>query len=290
MWKRNEGFIKMNLGYQTTKNEDNKKFYWIRLMIDFFHKDTMDFLMGQKDGANYVALYMMLLLMSANTKGKLQTEIGEIIVPVNIDKIVRDTKYFSKDTVIVGLELFKKLGLVYEDNNGVLVLPEVPYLVGVSSGQTIRKSNALIDKEVKGGKNGGKNYHKSIEYRDKSIIDKDLKDNKQDINNKDNKKNNKFNWKKEVYFEDEELQKTFLDYLELRQSIKAVNTERAIKLLINNLEKIASDKDTKIKVIEQSIMNSWKGVFPLKNDFNKKEVKKEDEWDLSKFKNDFTVE
>ena len=76
-----------------------------------FHKDTMDFLMGQKDGANYVALYMMLLLMSANTNGKLQTEIGEIIVPVNIDKIVRDTKYFSKDTVIVGLELFKKLGL-----------------------------------------------------------------------------------------------------------------------------------------------------------------------------------
>ena len=37
-------------------------------------------------------------------------------------------------------------------------------------------------------------------------------------------------------------------------------------------------------------MNSWKGVFPLKNDYNKKEVKKESEWDLSKFKNDFTVE
>ena len=123
---------------------------------------------------------------------------------------------------------------------------------------------------------------------------KDLKeDNKQDINNKrqsETMSRNKFNWKKENYFEDEELQKIFIDYLELRQSIKAINTERAIKLLINNLEKIASDKDTKIKVIEQSIMNSWKGVFPLKNDFNKKEVKKEDEWDLSKFKNDFTVE
>ena len=115
-------------------------------------------------------------------------------------------------------------------------------------------------------------------------------DNKQDIENKVNKTNIKFNWKKEVYFEDEELQKIFIDYLELRSSIKAVNTERAIKLLINNLEKIASDKDTKIKVIEQSIMNSWKGVFPLKNDYNKKEVKKESEWDLSKFKNDFTVE
>ena len=62
-------------------------------------------------------------------------------------------------------------------------------------------------------------------------------DNKQDIENKVNKTNIKFNWKKEVYFEDEELQKIFIDYLELRSSIKAVNTERAIKLLINNLEK-----------------------------------------------------
>ena len=109
-------------------------------------------------------------------------------------------------------------------------------------------------------------------------------DNKQDINNKrqsETMSRSKFNWKKEIYYEDEELQKTFLDYLELRQNIKAVNTERAIKLLINNLEKIASDTVTKIKVIEQSIMNSWKGVFPLKNDFNKKEVKKEYEFNLS---------
>lgn len=109
-------------------------------------------------------------------------------------------------------------------------------------------------------------------------------DNKQDINNKrqsETMSRSKFNWKKEIYFKDEELQKTFLDYLELRQNIKAVNTERAIKLLINNLEKIASDTVTKIKVIEQSIMNSWKGVFPLKNDFNKKEVKKEYEFNLS---------
>ena len=113
---------------------------------------------------------------------------------------------------------------------------------------------------------------------------KDLKeDNKQDINNKrqsETMSRNKFNWKKETYFKDEELQKTFMDYLELRSNIKAVNTETAINLLITNLEKIASDKDTKIKVIEQSIMNSWKGVFPLKNDFNKKEDKKEERKEL----------
>ena len=54
----------------------------------------------------------MLLLQTANSEGKLQLEMGDIM-PINIDKIVRDTKYFTKDTVIVALELFKKLGLIY---------------------------------------------------------------------------------------------------------------------------------------------------------------------------------
>ena len=32
-----------------------------------------------------------------------------MIIPYDSDKIAGDTKYFSKDTVIVGMELFKKL-------------------------------------------------------------------------------------------------------------------------------------------------------------------------------------
>jgi predicted phage replisome organizer len=143
----------------------------------------------------------------------------------------------------------------------------------------LKEDNNILDNN-ESGKSSGKNYHKSIENRDKSIIEEDIKE---DINNKRQSgtmSRNKFNWKKETYFKDEELQKTFMDYLELRSNIKAVNTERAIKLLITNLEKIASDTDTKIKVIEQSIMNSWKGVFPLKNDFNKKQDKKEERKEL----------
>ena len=71
------------------------------------------FLMGQKNGAEYVVLYQMLCLKTKNTNGELGTQVGEIIVEYNDDKIQRDCKYFSIDTIRVALEIYKKLGLVY---------------------------------------------------------------------------------------------------------------------------------------------------------------------------------
>ena len=46
----------------------------------------------------------MLCLMVANTNGKLVKEMNEIIVPYDVKKIVRDTKYFTFDTVTIALE------------------------------------------------------------------------------------------------------------------------------------------------------------------------------------------
>ena len=58
-----------------------RKFYWIKLTEDFMMSDAVDFLMGQKDGANYVVLYQMLCLKTMNSNGELQRKLGEFIVP-----------------------------------------------------------------------------------------------------------------------------------------------------------------------------------------------------------------
>lgn len=120
---------------------EEKKYYWIKLKTDFFNQDTIDFLMSQKNGSEYVVLYQMLCLKTANTGGRLATEIGEMIVPYDIEKIVRETKYFAADTVIVALELFKKLGLIYEDNGGMLKIAQINSMVGTESAskEAIRK-------------------------------------------------------------------------------------------------------------------------------------------------------
>ena len=108
----------------------SKKYYWIKLHTDFFEQETIDFLMSQKDGANYIVLYEMLCTRTANTDGLLATTMGEMLIPYDVDKIVRDCKYFTKDTVVVALELYKKLGLVYLDENGILKITNYEKMVG----------------------------------------------------------------------------------------------------------------------------------------------------------------
>ena len=110
----------------------DKKYYWIKIKDSFMTSDKVDFLMSQKDGANYIVLYQMLCLMCLNTNGELSRKIGEIIIPYDKEKIVRDCKYFTKDTVIVALELFKKLGMIYAEENGTLVIADFENMVGSS--------------------------------------------------------------------------------------------------------------------------------------------------------------
>ena len=73
-----------------------------------------------------------------------------------------------------------------------------------------------------------------------------------------------------TYFDDEDINKAFLDYMDMRKKIKAPMTDRAIELAIKNLNKLSGgDKEKSIAILNQSIMNSWKGLFDLKDKKNK---------------------
>lgn len=109
---------------------DNKRYYWIKLKTDFFNQDTIDFLLSQKNGCEYVVLYQMLCLKTANNNGLLATNVGEIIVPYDINKIARDTRYFNVDTIRVALELYKQLGLIYEGDNSILQITGFGEMIG----------------------------------------------------------------------------------------------------------------------------------------------------------------
>lgn len=107
------------------------------------------------------------------------------------------------------------------------------------------------------------------ENRQLGVTKTDGKNN--NINN--NKKNNK-----NIYYDNVELNDLFLDFLQVRKKLKAVNSERAINSLIKTLSQY--DDDTKYKMIENSITNSWKGIFPLKETktFKPQRVEKVPEW------------
>lgn len=118
-----------------------KRFYWLKLKVNFMTSETVDFLMSQKDGANYIVLYQMLCLKTINTDGRLSRQIGKIIIPFDENKIQRDCKWFSIDTIRVAMELYKELGLIYEDTDGTLVIKDHQGLIGseCSSAERVRK-------------------------------------------------------------------------------------------------------------------------------------------------------
>lgn len=110
--------------------EKDKTFYWIKLRTEFMSGETIDFLMSQKNGANYVVLYQMLIMKTINTKGYLCSKIGEVIIPYDVEKIQRDCKWFDIDTVRVAMELYAKLGLIYRNQDNVFIIANFEDMVG----------------------------------------------------------------------------------------------------------------------------------------------------------------
>ena len=177
---------------KVVNNTTTNRFYWIKLRTNFFSREDIDFLLSQKNGAEYVVLYQMLCLNTANNQGRLETKMGEIIIPYNAEKIVRDCKYFDIDTVNVAMSLYKKLGIIYEEEDRVLKISNYDEMVGSEAGnsnaqrqkrfrerQKQLKLNVTNSNDVNNESNitiNNEEYRdKSIEYRDKILdIDKEI--------------------------------------------------------------------------------------------------------------------
>jgi hypothetical protein len=85
-------------------------------------------------------------------------------------------------------------------------------------------------------------------------------------NNDNNENNDKKNIKN--YVPDVFLNQAIIDFVEFRKSIKKPMTDKAVLLLLGNLNKLSADLNEQIEILNQSIVNGWQGVFALKNDFN----------------------
>lgn len=64
-----------------------------------------------------------------------------------------------------------------------------------------------------------------------------------------------------------ELLEPLKDFEEMRKKIKAPMTDKARTMMLNNLNKLSNgDNQRAIEILNQSTMNCWKGLFPLKED------------------------
>lgn len=231
-----------------------KRYYWIKLKESFMTSDTVDFMMSQPNGANYVVLYQMLCLKTINTNGRLSRTIGEVIIPYDIDKITRDCKWFSADTVRVAFTLYKKFGLIYEDTDGVLQLSNYDNMVGTETNWAIQKRNQKSAKLLPDA--SGKKVETEVEIFHPDIRDKDIRDKRLDNRDKDKEKDIEEEYKYLLPLNDNTTFGVTESYIsELQNLYRAVDIEAEIRKMIGWCDANPAKRKTKRGI--KAFINSW---------------------------------
>lgn len=155
-----------------------KRYYWIKLKDSFMSSDEIDYLMSQPDGANYVVLYQMLCLKTINTGGCLVSQIGEMLIPYDAEKIQRECKWFSLATVRVALSVYKQIGLIFESPDGILAISNYSDIVGsetdYSAQKRLQRENRRRQIPAKGADNNEDNNVDNVHTEKEIEKDKEM--------------------------------------------------------------------------------------------------------------------
>ena len=90
---------------------------------------------------------------------------------------------------------------------------------------------------------------------------------------KDLKKNTEIDKVVNEYTENKALRDCITEFIKFRKCINATITTFSLKRILERLSNLAYSDEDKIKIINNSIINGWRNIFPLKKD-NNESIKK----------------
>lgn len=112
----------------------NRRFFWLKLNENFFHRNDIKLIEAQKNGAEYLIFYLKLLTESIERNGDLR--FNELIA-FNEDMLSTVTGT-NIDVVRSALKLFKTLGLIEIKNDDTIYMIETAAMTGSETASTIR--------------------------------------------------------------------------------------------------------------------------------------------------------
>lgn len=160
-------------------------------------------------------------------------------------------------------------------NSGSLSLDEIKTVLGADFGQmwpTLQKKFEKDDRGLYCNPRMEQEREKRKRFTESRRINAQAKhmlmhmENENRNKNKDKNENEKY-----AFLDDFKFSDAFSEYLEMRKKIKKPATERAKTLVLKELHK--HDLKTAIAMLEQSILNSWQGIFPVKEHETPKKIR-----------------
>lgn len=236
---------------------------WIKITTDIFDDEKILLIESLPDAYAIIVVWFKLLCLA----GK-QNNSGVFMMNNQIaytDKMLATIFRMKETTVQLALQTFEQFGMV-EIIDGVITIPNWG------------KHQSLDQMENR--KEFMRNYMKEYRAKQKALTSGDnskpsckpnSKPNVRQADKEEDKKESKKESKKKkeehkTYSDDADLNQAILAFMEFRKSIKKPMTDHAVGLLINKLNGMTSYIPEQIEIINQSIVNGWQGVFPLKNE------------------------
>ena len=108
------------------------------------------------------------------------------------------------------------------------------------------------------------------------------KEDEKEEKKKENKKKNSAS-----FVAHDDLNAAIIAFMEFRKKIKKPMTETAIKLMIEKLNKLTPNINEQIEIINQSILNGWQGIFPLRQDTNNQQQRRNSFCNFEQSKTDY---
>ena len=126
---------------------DNQKYYYLKLVDNFFDRDEMIILESMPDGYLYSNILLKLYLRSLKNTGKLMFNDR---IPYNSTMLANVTRH-PVAVVEKAIDIFRQLGLVEILDNGAIYMLDIQDFIGKSSTEADRKRNyrRRIDEEKK---------------------------------------------------------------------------------------------------------------------------------------------
>ena len=244
----------------------NKKYYWLKLMKDFFSKPKIKKLRKIAGGDTYTIIYLKLQLLSLDNEGVLEYQgiennfIEEMALTIDEDI----------DNVSVTINYLANQGLLEKIDDNSYLLNETQTLIGSESQVAERVRKHRITQKALQCNTDVTKCNTEIEIEKDIEIDKELEleldiDTEKEKASQASRRKETFQSIINNYTTNADLIDALNCYVEMRKKEKKF-TPRALKINLTELDKLALDDLTKIDIINQTIGYGWKGFYPLKKE------------------------
>ena len=237
---------------------------WIKIVTDIFDDEKMLLIESLPSADSIIVVWFKLLCLAGKNNNSGVFMLNERIAYT--DEML--ATIFRKDvnTVRFALKTFADFGMI-EIIDNVITIPNWGKHQTLDAYEKRKERDRIYQKEKRAKqklliKSSDESAEKSSD-----VVALEEEKEKEEDKNKNNKKKKKseFDIFIEEYTENLKLKETIYEFIKMRKAIKAPMTSNALKLMLRKLDNISNNDDEKIEIINNSILNSWKGIFTLKS-------------------------